>query len=130
MLLDAPVLCMPVVCVAVLAAPVLVAPLLATPVVLAAAVVLEDAPSSGSFADACSEESVARNEFASGAWMSLAARPASPGRMLEVLPISLPRPREHDLRNSPEFAAYRQRIWRLLETEVQQALGAQLQGSA
>jgi ABC-type nitrate/sulfonate/bicarbonate transport system ATPase subunit len=55
---------------------------------------------------------------------------ASPGRVLEVLPVSLPRPREHDLRNTPEFAAYRQRIWRLLEHEVQQALGAQLDGSS
>lgn len=47
---------------------------------------------------------------------------ASPGRIIETMPIALPRPRELDVRNSPEFAAYRQRIWGLLEEQVRSSL--------
>jgi NitT/TauT family transport system ATP-binding protein len=47
---------------------------------------------------------------------------ASPGRVLEVLPIELPRPREPDVRNSPSFAEYRRRIWQHLEREVRASL--------
>ena len=52
---------------------------------------------------------------------------ASPGRVLEVLPIVLGRPREPDVRNSPEFADYRRRIWQHLENEVRASLDAQLE---
>jgi NitT/TauT family transport system ATP-binding protein len=47
---------------------------------------------------------------------------ASPGRVLEVVPVELPRPREPDLRNSPTFAEYRRRIWQHLEREVRASL--------
>jgi NitT/TauT family transport system ATP-binding protein len=47
---------------------------------------------------------------------------ASPGRIREVMPIELPRPRDADLRNSPGFAEYRRRIWQHLEREVRAAL--------
>jgi NitT/TauT family transport system ATP-binding protein len=47
---------------------------------------------------------------------------ANPGRVLEVLPVELPRPREPDVRNSPSFAEYRRRIWQHLEREVRASL--------
>ncbi|HEY6256852.1 MAG TPA: ABC transporter ATP-binding protein [Xanthobacteraceae bacterium] len=43
---------------------------------------------------------------------------ASPGRIIADIAITLPRPRPLDIRNDPAFAAYRQRIWDLLEREV------------
>ncbi len=52
---------------------------------------------------------------------------ARPGRVLEVLPIQLPRPRDFQVRNRSEFADYRQRIWRCLEREVRESLAAELQ---
>ncbi len=51
---------------------------------------------------------------------------ASPGRVLEVLPIHLPRPREFPVRNTPQFAEYRQRIWLSLEQEVRKSLAGEL----
>jgi len=53
---------------------------------------------------------------------------ASPGRVLELLPIDLPRPRTIDVRHSPELVAYRRTIWHLLEGELQAALARQLGG--
>ncbi len=50
---------------------------------------------------------------------------ASPGRVLEVLPIGLPRPRDVEARNSPEFVGYRRRIWDRLEDEVRKSLAWQ-----
>jgi NitT/TauT family transport system ATP-binding protein len=47
---------------------------------------------------------------------------AGPGRVLEVIPVELPRPREPDVRNSPTFAEYRRRIWQHLEREVRASL--------
>jgi NitT/TauT family transport system ATP-binding protein len=47
---------------------------------------------------------------------------ASPGRFIEDIRIDLPRPRAIELRNTPEFAAYRQRIWDLLEEQVRSTL--------
>jgi len=43
---------------------------------------------------------------------------ASPGRIIEDIPVTLGRPRPLEIRNSPEFTAYRQRIWDLLEEQV------------
>jgi NitT/TauT family transport system ATP-binding protein len=43
---------------------------------------------------------------------------ARPGQVVDVVPIGLPRPRGLALRSSPEFGAYRQRIWERLEQEV------------
>ena len=51
---------------------------------------------------------------------------AGPGRILEDLAIELPRPRDDDVRSSPAFVEYRQRIWRLLEREARVALSRQL----
>jgi NitT/TauT family transport system ATP-binding protein len=47
---------------------------------------------------------------------------ASPGRIIEEIPITLPRPRELGIRNAPEFAEYRHRIWGLLEEQVRSTL--------
>jgi len=47
---------------------------------------------------------------------------ASPGRFIEDIRIDLPRPRAIELRNTPEFAGYRQRIWDLLEEQVRSTL--------
>lgn len=46
---------------------------------------------------------------------------ARPGRVKEIIPVDLPRPRDPDIRNSPEFAAYRGRVWDVLRDEVQKA---------
>jgi NitT/TauT family transport system ATP-binding protein len=51
---------------------------------------------------------------------------AGPGRVIEVMPITLPRPRHLDLRNSATFADYRGFIWERLEQEVRKALAEQL----
>jgi NitT/TauT family transport system ATP-binding protein len=45
-----------------------------------------------------------------------------PGKVKEILRIDLPRPRDQRVRNSREFAAYRQVAWELLEQEVQPGL--------
>ncbi|HXF33932.1 MAG TPA: ABC transporter ATP-binding protein [Candidatus Acidoferrales bacterium] len=47
---------------------------------------------------------------------------ASPGRIIETIPVALPRPRDLDVRNSPEFAVYRHKIWSLLEEQVRSTL--------
>ena len=43
---------------------------------------------------------------------------ASPGRVIEEMPVNLPRPRPLEIRNDPAFTGYRQRIWDLLEEQV------------
>ena len=43
---------------------------------------------------------------------------ASPGRIIEEMPVNLPRPRPLEIRNDPAFTGYRQRIWDLLEEQV------------
>ena len=43
---------------------------------------------------------------------------ARPGRVVDVVPIELPRPRALAIRSSPEFGRYRQRMWERLEREV------------
>jgi NitT/TauT family transport system ATP-binding protein len=47
---------------------------------------------------------------------------ARPGRVLDLVPIALPRPRVLAIRSSAEFGVYRQRIWQSLEREVLAAL--------
>ena len=47
---------------------------------------------------------------------------ARPGRVLDLVPIALPRPRALAIRSSAEFGVYRQRIWQSLEREVLAAL--------
>ncbi len=49
---------------------------------------------------------------------------ASPGRVMDVIRVDLPRPRDLDLRNSPAFAEYRRQIWQHLEREVRKSLAA------
>ena len=57
---------------------------------------------------------------------------ARPGRVKEIVDIDLPRPRPFSLKRSPEFAAYVDRIWGLLEEEVFRAARplAELTGAA
>jgi NitT/TauT family transport system ATP-binding protein len=55
---------------------------------------------------------------------------ASPGRVLEIIPVDLPRPRPLTLRNHPGFVAYRERIWNLLEDEVRSSLNWQASDDA
>ncbi len=50
---------------------------------------------------------------------------ASPGRILQVMDISLARPRHPDVRNSAVFTEYRAQIWRSLEDEVRKSLAWQ-----
>jgi len=46
----------------------------------------------------------------------------SPGRVIATIEVALPRPRSLDVRSRPEFAAYRDRIWGLLEEQVRSTL--------
>jgi NitT/TauT family transport system ATP-binding protein len=41
-----------------------------------------------------------------------------PGRIQEIVPIDLPRPRPLAVKRMPEFVAYVDRIWRLIEEDV------------
>jgi NitT/TauT family transport system ATP-binding protein len=47
---------------------------------------------------------------------------ARPGQVIDEVPIAIPRPRDLGIRSSPEFGAYRQRLWARLEREVLTAL--------
>ena len=49
---------------------------------------------------------------------------ARPGRVKEIIPIDLPRPRPFAIKRTPEFVSYVDRIWRLLEEEVFGVSGA------
>jgi NitT/TauT family transport system ATP-binding protein len=51
---------------------------------------------------------------------------ARPGRVKEIVPIDLPRPRPLGIKRTREFAAYVDQIWSLLEEEVFKSAGAQL----
>jgi NitT/TauT family transport system ATP-binding protein len=44
-----------------------------------------------------------------------------PGRLKEDIAIHLPRPRGLEIKRSPEFVGYVDRIWRLIEEEVRQS---------
>jgi NitT/TauT family transport system ATP-binding protein len=41
-----------------------------------------------------------------------------PGRIVDTIEVALPRPRELSLKRRPEFVAYVDRIWRLIEDDV------------
>ncbi|OFV93160.1 MAG: sulfonate ABC transporter ATP-binding protein [Acidobacteria bacterium RIFCSPLOWO2_02_FULL_61_28] len=41
-----------------------------------------------------------------------------PGRISEIVAVDLPRPRPLSVKRSPEFVAYVERIWRLIEDDV------------
>jgi len=45
-----------------------------------------------------------------------------PGRLQENVKIELPRPRALDLKRKPEFVAYVDRIWRMIEDDVRTAV--------
>jgi NitT/TauT family transport system ATP-binding protein len=45
-----------------------------------------------------------------------------PGRLQESVPIELPRPRSLDIKRTPEFVGYVDRIWRMIENDVRTAV--------
>jgi NitT/TauT family transport system ATP-binding protein len=45
-----------------------------------------------------------------------------PGRIHEVVSVTLPRPRALSVKRSPEFSAYVERIWRLIEDDVRRSV--------
>jgi NitT/TauT family transport system ATP-binding protein len=45
-----------------------------------------------------------------------------PGRIQEIVPIDLPRPRPFAIKRTPDFVAYVDRIWRLIEEDVRQSV--------
>jgi NitT/TauT family transport system ATP-binding protein len=45
-----------------------------------------------------------------------------PGRINEIVPIALPRPRALGIKRSPEFVAYVDQIWRLIEDDVRKSV--------
>lgn len=51
------------------------------------------------------------------------AMTASPGRIAEVLEVSLPRPRSQDVLDTEAFVELRHALWRRLEREVRVAMG-------
>jgi NitT/TauT family transport system ATP-binding protein len=46
-----------------------------------------------------------------------------PGRVKEIIPINLPRPRSFGIKRTPDFVAYVDRIWGLLEEDVFRSSG-------
>jgi NitT/TauT family transport system ATP-binding protein len=53
-----------------------------------------------------------------------------PGRLKEEVIIDLPRPRTLEIKRSPEFVAYTDVIWRLIEQEVREAIDLDVQQRA
>jgi NitT/TauT family transport system ATP-binding protein len=45
-----------------------------------------------------------------------------PGRIHEAVEIDLPRPRALGVKRTPEFVAYVDHIWRLIENDVRQSV--------
>jgi NitT/TauT family transport system ATP-binding protein len=45
-----------------------------------------------------------------------------PGRVREEITIDLPRPRELRLKRTPQFLAYEEQIWQLIESDVKQGI--------
>jgi NitT/TauT family transport system ATP-binding protein len=45
-----------------------------------------------------------------------------PGRIREVVKIDLPRPRALPIKRTPEFIAYVDHIWRLIEDDVRESV--------
>jgi NitT/TauT family transport system ATP-binding protein len=43
---------------------------------------------------------------------------ANPGKIRAIVPVDLPRPRDLDVKHTPEFAALVDRLWRLLRSDV------------
>ena len=50
-----------------------------------------------------------------------------PGRIKEEVRVDLPRPRELAIKRTPEFVRYTDRIWRLIEEEVRESLGREVE---
>jgi NitT/TauT family transport system ATP-binding protein len=55
----------------------------------------------------------------------VAVMTARPGKVKEIIDVSLPRPRSEEIRNSSEFAQIRQYAWSLIKDEVTKAQGLQ-----
>ena len=53
-----------------------------------------------------------------------------PGRLKEEVRIDLPRPRELAVKRTLEFVRYTDRIWRLIEEEVREGLGREIEEAA
>jgi len=53
-----------------------------------------------------------------------------PGRLKEEVVIDLPRPRGLDVKRTPEFVQYTDRIWKLIEEEVRQGIGLEVAQAA
>jgi len=47
---------------------------------------------------------------------------ARPGRVRDIVPIGLPRPREFAVKRTQEFGVYVERIWSMIEDEVRRAM--------
>lgn len=50
---------------------------------------------------------------------------ARPGRIKQVIPVDLPRPRTLAMKRTPEFTALVDQIWQLIEEEVRASMGVQ-----
>jgi len=53
-----------------------------------------------------------------------------PGRLKQEVEIALPRPRELVVKRTPEFVQYTDRIWRLIEEEVRESVGLEVEEAA
>ena len=57
----------------------------------------------------------------------IAVMSSGPGRLLEIIEVNFPRPRNiFEVRATPEFAVMSDRIWKLLEAEVRKASGVRV----
>jgi NitT/TauT family transport system ATP-binding protein len=53
-----------------------------------------------------------------------------PGRLKEVVHVDLPRPRQLAVKRTPEFVAYTDHLWRLIEQEVRESIGLEARAAA
>jgi NitT/TauT family transport system ATP-binding protein len=55
---------------------------------------------------------------------------ARPGRLLADIPVELPRPRNLEIKRTPQFLEYIDRVWRLIEGQVKRTMADERVGSA
>jgi NitT/TauT family transport system ATP-binding protein len=52
-----------------------------------------------------------------------------PGKIRDVIPVGIPRPRDLQIESTPEFLSMRMKIWNIIRSEVEQSMTGELNGA-